>query len=139
MYSGAYNIGTGNHDNALINWFFDTGMTRSVQLHAMGIKAPSLTDPAMLQAGAERYRKACAGCHGIPGVLPGDIPKGLWPRAPDLARTVPTWTPEQLFWITKYGLKFTAMPAWGPSQTDSEIWEIVAYLEVLPHLANDLE
>lgn len=135
LYSGTYNISTLNHDIGPINWALDTGMTRSVMHHAQQIQAPPLTDRAMIQAGFEDYHEMCVACHGAPGVSPDEVGKGLWPDAPNLAKTVPDWTSGQLFWITKNGIKFTAMPAWGPTHSDNEIWAMVAFLEKLPQLS----
>lgn len=135
IYSGAYNISTSNQDNAVINWALDTGATRSIVRHAKGIKVPQLTEPIMIQEGFEHYHEMCVQCHGAPGVDRGEIAKGLWPDAPDLAKAVPEWTPAQLFWITKHGIKFTAMPGWGPTHKDEKIWAMVAFLEKLPHLS----
>ncbi len=135
MYSGAYNISTANHDVGPINWALDNGMTRSVAHHAKGIKAPQLTAPGIIEAGFKDYDAMCVSCHGAPGVEPGEIAKGLWPHAPNLARTVPDWTPAELFWITKNGIKFSAMPAWGPTHSDDEIWGMVAFLKKLPQLS----
>jgi mono/diheme cytochrome c family protein len=134
MYSGAYNVGTSNHDNALVNWALDTGMTRSVQYHARGLSAPSLADAAMIAQGAREYR-GCTGCHGAPGRPPGAIAKGLWPEAPDLAKTADDWTPEELYWIIKNGLKFTSMPAWGPSRDEATLWALTAFVHKLPNLS----
>jgi mono/diheme cytochrome c family protein len=135
VYSGVYNVGTGNHDNALMNWVLDTSMTHSVQRHARGISAPPLSDPAMIQLGAAHYREMCAGCHGAPGITPAEIAQGLWPEAPDLAKTAGDWTPAQLYWIIKNGLKFTSMPAWGPSHSEKELWAMTAFVQQLPRLS----
>jgi len=135
MLLGAYNVGTGNHDNALMNWFLDAGMTSSVRFHARGIHPPALGDPAQVEVGAAHYREMCAMCHGAPGVAPGEIAEGLWPPAPRLGKDGLDWTEPQLFWIVKNGLKFTAMPAWGPSHSDEKIWAIVAFLQKLPRLS----
>ncbi len=135
LYSGTYNISTYNHDTGPMNWVLDTGMTRSVARHAKQIKAPALDDPAMVQMGYNHFHEMCVSCHGAPGIRPEEIAQGLWPKAPDLAKTVPDWTPAQLFWITKNGIKFSAMPAWGPTHPDDEIWAVVAFLEKLPHLS----
>jgi mono/diheme cytochrome c family protein len=134
MYSGAYNVGTNNHDNALVNWVLDTGMTRSVQHHARGLSAPSLADTAMIARGAREYR-GCAGCHGAPGRHPGAIAKGLWPEAPDLAKSADDWTPEQLYWIIKNGIKFSSMPAWGPTRDEATLWALTAFVHKLPKLS----
>ena len=133
--SGHYNIGTRNHDNSVVNWTLETGMKRSVQAHADGIGAPPLDDPAAIKMGFGHYSEMCVSCHGAPGIAPDEIAQGLWPKAPDLAKTVREWKPEELFWITKNGVKFTAMPAWGPSHSDKMIWAMVAFMEKLPTLS----
>lgn len=135
VYTGAYNVSTSNHDNAFFNWWLDTGATRAVKHHAAGISAPSLDDPAMVQEGFKHYDEMCVQCHGAPGKPPDEIAKGLWPEAPDLARTAPDWTPAQLFWITKNGIKFSAMPGWGATHSDDKLWAITAFMEKLPKLS----
>lgn len=135
MYSGFYNVSTLNHDNAVVNRALDIGTTRSIVHHAKEIKVPALNDPVMIQEGFKHYQEMCVLCHGAPGATPEEIAKGLWPEAPDLADAAAMWTPGQLFWITKYGIKFTAMPAWGPTHNDEKIWDIVAFLKKLPHLS----
>lgn len=134
IYSGAYDVGTSNHDHALINWVLDTSMTRSVRRHASGISAPPLSDPTLIAVGFREYR-GCTGCHGAPGIPPGPTAKGLWPEAPDLAKTADEWTPAELFWIIKNGLKFTSMPAWGPTRDDQRLWALTAFVKQLPHIS----
>lgn len=34
--------------------------------------------------------------------------------------------------IIRHGLKMTGMPAWGPTRSDEQIWEIVAFLKLFP-------
>ena len=129
VFSGVYNISTYNHDNRLMNWALDTAMTHSVEHHADGISAPSLDDPNLVREGATHYQQNCIGCHGAPGVQPGEISEGLWPQPPRLTDEVLPWTPSQAFWLVKNGIKFTSMPGWGPSHSDEELWAIVAFLE----------
>lgn len=135
IYLGVYDVGTANHDNPVVNWALDTAMTRSVARHAAAIKAPDLADPAMIDRGFRHYRAMCVGCHGAPGVTRGEIAKGLFPEAPDLSESASDWTPEQLYWIIKNGLKFTAMPAWGPTHDDRELWAMTAFVARLPHIS----
>lgn len=135
IYSGAYDVGTSNHDNALMNWALDTAMTRSVERHAKGIAVPTLSDPVMIQRGFRHYREMCADCHGAPGVAPGEIAKGLFPDAPDLAKTAGDWKPAELYWIIKNGLKFTAMPAWGPTHDEKALWAMTAFVAKLPQMS----
>ena len=135
VFAGAYNVSTANHDNGFVNWWLDTGATRAVKHHASGIKAPPLDNPAMVQEGFQHYNEMCVQCHGAPGKDPDEIAKGLWPEAPNLSKTVPDWTPAQLFWITKNGIKFSAMPGWGATHSDEKIWAMVAFMEKLPKLS----
>jgi mono/diheme cytochrome c family protein len=37
----------------------------------------------------------------------------------------------ELFWITRNGLSFTAMPGFGDQYSDQDIWQIVAYIRSL--------
>lgn len=135
VYSGSYNVSTNNHDNSFINWWLDTGSTRSIQHHAGGVKAPDLDNPALVQEGFKHYNEMCVECHGAPGEAPEDIAKGLWPKAPDLVKTAADWTPAQIFWIIKNGIKFSAMPAWGPTHDDQKIWAMTAFVEKLGKLS----
>jgi hypothetical protein len=65
----------------------------------------------------------------------GGIAKGLWPEAPDLKETADEWTPSELYWIIKNGIKFTAMPAWGPTHDDHELWAMAAFVHQLPKMS----
>jgi hypothetical protein len=56
------------------------------------------------------------------------------PAPPYLLDVQQRFTPEQLFWIVKNGIKMTGMPSWSGSMSDAEIWSIVAWLEVSPKL-----
>jgi hypothetical protein len=77
MWFGVYNISTSNHDNAVVNWFFDTGSTRSVETRAKHITVPNLSDPKKVQDGFMHYNEMCVTCHGAPGVEPSEIAKGF--------------------------------------------------------------
>lgn len=129
--SGAYSIGVTNHDSRFINGLLATGMIHSVRHHAKGTVVPPLADPALLRMGFGHYDEMCVSCHGAPGIKPDEISEGLWPKAPDLTKPS-RWSEAELFWIIKNGIKFTAMPAWGPTHNDHMIWAMVAFVEKLP-------
>lgn len=137
LYAGVYDVGMLNHDNAAMNAVLRTAMVRSVRRHAKGLEVPDLSQADLIRAGRARYDVLCASCHAAPGVGRDETGRGLWPPAPDLARAAPEWTSAELFWITKNGIKFTAMPAWGPTHTDRQLWNIVAFLEALPRISPD--
>ncbi|HCA26098.1 MAG TPA: cytochrome C class I protein [Betaproteobacteria bacterium] len=135
IYSGVVNVAATAPHAAATRWVLHTAMRASVRRHAENVKAPSLTDPLMIQTGMRHYREMCIACHGAPGVEPGEIARGLAPAPPDLAKSVRHWSAPQLFWIIKHGVNMTGMPAWGPTHSDDALWAMVAFLERLPRLS----
>jgi mono/diheme cytochrome c family protein len=109
-------------------------MHHSAKSHAQEITAPVNLSEEQAREGFRVYRGACVYCHGAPQQDPGDIGKGLNPKAPYLGDTVRDWTSAQLFWIIKNGIKMTGMAAYGESLKDDEIWNAVAFVRKLPGL-----
>ena len=46
---------------------------------------------------------------------------------------------NQNFYITKYGARWTAMPAWGNIMAGSEVWQVVTFLSHLENLPPSVE
>ena len=132
IYSGAANVAASTPDGFVIHWVLGTVRERSIATRIGSIKVPPLTDPKIIANGFMHYDKDCSGCHLAPGMETSDLRAGLNPRPPSLARAVPHTTPAELFWITKNGIKMSAMPAWGRTHDDATVWAIVAFLEKLP-------
>ena len=135
IYAGAYDVAaTAPHWTATA-WLLEVARTRSIKAQAAGIAVPpGLDDPGKVVIGVEHYAAHCAVCHGAPGVPKGDIAQGLYPPPPDLANSAPLYTPAELFWIVKHGIKMTGMPAWS-DHSDDELWATVAFLEKLPGMS----
>lgn len=127
MYSGAYNVGQDVPHNGLTHWLLETGRDRSIANHASNVKAPAVKKTGMVKAGAKLYTSHCSGCHLAPGKTSSPIRDALYPRPPDLPKHKHLDATEA-FWIIKHGIKFTAMPAWGTSLNDTQIWQLVAFL-----------
>ena len=89
----------------------------------------------MVKSGSYHFQQMCVQCHGGPGVERSEAGEGLYPRGPDLAGAKRYWAPQELFWITKNGLKMTGMPAWGGTSRDEEIWALVAFMEQMPAIS----
>ncbi len=135
MYSGVVNISAINEEKGLTKWVLETAKDHSVQHHAKGIVPPgSFADSAFVASGFVRYQQSCAGCHGAPGQQRRGSSQGMNPPPPPLAAVVEEWTPAELFWITKNGIKMTGMPAFGKKESDENLWSIVAFLQELPDL-----
>ncbi len=138
IYSGMYNISALIPHDKLTLWMMNTVRDNSIEHNAENnIKTPDLSDSSLVKMGFVHYREMCVGCHGGPGIERSEIGQGLYPKAPTLARVANDWTPQQLFWITKNGLKMTGMPAFGPTHSDEMIWAIVSFTKKLPTLTKE--
>lgn len=101
-------------------------------------KAPSglLANPASIAAGARIFAGRCASCHGKPAE--GRSPRAdfFWPPASDF--TAPAYRDLDsafLYWriergktVEPYLSQGSVMPAWGHHLSETQIWQLVAYL-----------
>ncbi len=134
MFSGVINVAATYPHSSLTQWGLHTAMKQSVKYHASNISAPPLNQQDQILNGFRHYREMCTSCHLAPGVSSSEIRQGLMPKPPKLQDTANRWSPAELFWIIKNGVRMTAMPAWGPSHNDKKIWEMVAFLQKLPDM-----
>jgi cytochrome c2 len=44
------------------------------------------------------------------------------------------WRPRELYWVTRHGIRMSGMPAWEFRLADRELWDVVAFMQVLPNL-----
>lgn len=111
-------------------------MERAVATRSLGLEAPALDDPWLVRKGAGHYANGCMPCHGAPGVPRALVAKRMTPQPPFLPRTLAAgeMSREELFWIAKHGIKYTAMPSWATRNRDDEVWAMVAFLERMPDL-----
>lgn len=135
--SGIYNVAATKPHTKFTHWILNTAIEKSVKRHAEGINSPPLSDDSMVQSGFDHYNEMCVGCHGKPGLSVSELDNGFNPEPPDLIENIKEgkWSAEQLFWITKHGIKMSAMPAFGHNHSDEDIWAIVAFLERLPKIS----
>jgi mono/diheme cytochrome c family protein len=132
IYSGVYDVAATSPHWPLTYWAMDTVRTRSVEMHAKGITPPSwINDETKVVEGTAHFAAHCASGHGAPGVPRGDIADRLYPKPADLKDVAQRYTPGELFWILKNGIKMSGMPSWS-DHSDAELWVTVAFLEKLP-------
>lgn len=132
IYSGWHNVSAMNEENSFMQWVLNTTRNNSINARVKNISVPDLNDSLMIKEGFEHYNEMCVSCHGAPGMEESELSKGLNPRAPYLPKIAKYIDPAKLFWVTKYGIKMTGMPAWGKTHSDEKIWAIVAFVKKLP-------
>lgn len=135
LFSGRYNVAADEAHWAFTSWMLETIREQSISARLDEIEVPALDDEARIRNGAVHYDAMCAGCHLKPGRRNSEIRQGLNPTPPSLAEHAEE--PAEAFWVTKHGIRMTGMPAWGETHGNREIWDIVAFLQVLPELTPD--
>lgn len=129
-FSGHYDVSVGSGHTAVTNWYLETLREHSIERRTAELEVPDLTDPEMIEAGAVAFDESCSGCHGRPGRDPSD---SFDPRPPALTRGQPD--PAGVFWVTRNGIKMSAMPARGEDRmSDEVIWTIAAFLQTASSL-----
>jgi mono/diheme cytochrome c family protein len=131
IYSGWHNVSAMNEESGLMKWIFSTTKNNSVESRIKDISVPDLKNSSMIKEGFEHYKEMCESCHGAPGIEETELSKGLNPPAPYLVDEAKEVDPRKLFWITKYGIKMTGMPAWGKTHSDESIWAIVSFMRTM--------
>lgn len=134
VISGVVPIKASSGHWAITAWLLDFAKLRSVATYSLGTRAPSLDEEAMLIRGASHYESGCYPCHGGPGGGVPPVMAAMIPDPPALTDGLSRYTPEELFYIVKHGIKFTGMPAWPVQQRDDEVWAVVSLLRKMPEL-----
>ena len=128
IFSGTYNISQLSHHNGITQWAINTTKTHSIDSRIKEIKVPPMNDTALLQEGFSHYNEMCSTCHGGPGIDPDELAKGLYPKPPVFYKSNDMPDTSEAFWIIKNGIKYTSMPAFGPTHSDQKIWAITDFL-----------
>jgi mono/diheme cytochrome c family protein len=135
LYGGLYDISASDQHLAPTYWALDTAMRHAVRRRAGDISVPPLDDERLVARGLAHFRAHCVECHGAPGVAPAPFALGMTPAPANLVHTARAWQPAELFWVIKYGIKMTGMPAWEFRMPEEELWAIVAFMQRLPQLS----
>ena len=119
----AATVEPGTLESRLGRW----ALRRSMSVRAPVAQNPVADDEEAIRHGLEHFGEMCLPCHGAPGVAPQTFfATGLNPPAPELSGVVDQYGDGQLFWLIQHGIRLTGMPAFGPTHTDDQIWELVA-------------
>lgn len=132
--SGFYDVAASSPHTDFTEWITHETMIHSARRHADGIGAPVQFSRQQVLAGFCSYEAHCVACHGAPGIAREAWVSGLEPSPPYLLDATSRWTPAELFWIAKNGIKMTGMPSWRDSMPDGEIWDVIGFIEALRQL-----
>lgn len=116
-------------------WLAHTALKATVAREAPHQYPIQATETNLL-AGAEIYRENCAMCHGTPGQGKTPFAKGMYPPPPQLfVGTGVTDDPVgHTYWKAANGIRLTGMPAFGPSLSKLQLWQVSQLLANAHHL-----
>ena len=135
VYAGLYDISATKSHTQVVHSLLETTMRRSVQMRARDISVPPLDTPARLARGAACFRDHCVQCHGGPGVAPAPMARSMQPLPGALIDAARRWRPQEIYLITRDGIKMSGMPAWAMRLGEDELWSVVAFVDRLPALS----
>ena len=95
----------------------------------MPTAAPIPATDENLNAGASLYKDKCEFCHGTAD-QPSAVGRSTFPRAPQLWIKRTNGSVGATYWKIKNGIRLTAMPAYGSSLTETQLWQVSLLLSL---------
>ncbi len=96
---------------------------------------PLKPSDANLLAAVHLYGNNCAICHGAADGKISTLATGFYIKAPQLASDGVEDDPEaETYWKLKHGIRFTAMPAFGSTLSDEQLWQLAMFLSKMDKL-----
>jgi len=132
--SGIYNVAASHPHTKFTEWITHETMIHSARRRAAHIQMPRDLGAVHVLRGFCTYETHCVACHGAAALAREQWAAGLEPSPPYLLDATSKWSPRQLFWIAKNGIKMTGMPSWRNSLSDGQIWDVVGFLEAMRQL-----
>ena len=106
--SGMFNVGATSPHTKFTTWLTHQTMIQSVARHSKGVEAPAGFSPGQIQAGFCAYESHCQ-----------RWVSGMEPQPTYLLDVTLQFTPRELFWIVRNGIKMTGMPSWRNAMSDA--------------------
>ncbi len=123
----------------LERWLARTSLQATLARQSRGLTDPLPDNTQTLLAGIKIYGENCAFCHGDASGRPTVAGFGFYQHAPTLGRHGVEDDPEgETYWKVTHGIRLTAMPSFGRTLSDTERWQVTAFLkhmDALPPVA----
>lgn len=136
LYMGYYNISANEPHMNFVEDIIHEVKENSIRHHTKDIIKPAISSEQTMSTGFQHYDSMCVQCHAAPGISESEISEGLYPGPPlfpdDLEEEMGI---EQIYWITKNGIKLSGMPGFGTTHSEEELWAIAAFVNELPEIS----
>lgn len=123
--------------SSLETWMARTSLGATIRREAPDEANPVPVTEQNLLEGVRLFARNCSICHGT---AKGDasrssIAKGLYQKPPQFASDGVEDDPEgESFWKIKHGIRLTAMPSFGATLSDRDIWTLALFLKHMDQL-----
>jgi mono/diheme cytochrome c family protein len=135
VYSGVVPANADSKPNLIEKWMARTALHVAIDRDTKNLKNPFAFNDQNLTDGVHLYAANCVFCHGASDSKPSNAAQGLYIEAPLLAKDGVEDDPvSESFWKIKHGIRYTAMPSFGKTLTDDDIWKIAMFLNRMDHL-----
>jgi mono/diheme cytochrome c family protein len=128
-----------NADGPLLpgeHWAAKQSLHAVINREAPSLKNPLQADESIELAGVKLYGVHCAVCHGASDGRPTYVGFGLYQNAPTLGFHGVEDDPEgEIYWKITHGLRFTGMPAFGKTLSETQRWQLTTFLKNMKTLA----
>ena len=132
VYGGFYDVAADRAHTSGVYRLLEVTMRQSVRRSARSIEERPGQSAHDIERGAACFRRHCLVCHGAPGVTPVPAALAMQPLPGPLQQAAVAWRPRELVWITRHGIRMSAMPAWVGRLSEDDIWAVAAFLQALP-------
>jgi thiosulfate dehydrogenase len=122
--------------SGLERWAARTSLNATIHREASVAPNPLPLTDENLSAGLKLYASNCMSCHGASDGKASNIAHGLYQSAPQLgAHGVEDDPDGEIYWKVQHGIRFTGMPSFGKSLTDTQLWQLVMFLKQMDKLS----
>ena len=106
----------------------------ATERHARELNNPVSATEKNLVEGAKLYYDNCAGCHDMLSNTITQFGKSFYPPVPAFFKEPPDMSESQNFYIIQHGIRWTGMPAWNKTLSETQVWQLVTFLSHIQKL-----
>ncbi|MGH7715489.1 MAG: c-type cytochrome [Vulcanimicrobiaceae bacterium] len=111
---------------------------RAIRNDSQGLTSPIDATSDNLVAGAKLYGANCALCHGASDAAESNVAKGLYVKAPQLAKHGVEDDPVgETYFKIAHGYRMTPMPAFSKTLSEMQIWQLALFLKSMDKLPTE--
>ncbi len=135
VQSGLVPANADSKPNRIERWLAHASLEAAIARGSKDLQNPLQASDDNLIAGVHLYGANCAVCHGAADAKQSNPAKGFYIRSPALAKDGVEDDPEsETFWKVKHGIRYTAMPSFGATLSDADIWKLAMFLKRMDKL-----